>query len=152
MSKTVGGTPSSLLWLLFPAWILTIYLFVFPNKHEVDKYEKQFMAICKTPSGFSLFPARIHEIVLPRPGAVIREQQGAGRLPQFIFLWFLYWVCIAWTFQPRGLKVILIILMFIIWPGDRVHFIQSDPQIHPWVEGQKRSFQIEKRFAKESIS
>ena len=68
-----------------------LYLFVFHNKHQSDNYEKESRAICKTPSGFSLFPARIHEIVLPRPGAVIREQQGAGRLPQFIFLWFLYW-------------------------------------------------------------
>ena len=84
-------TPSGLLLLLFLAWILTFYLFVFHNKHQRDKYEKQIRAICKTPSGFSLFPAGIHEIVLPRPGAVIREQQGAGRLPQFIFLWFLYW-------------------------------------------------------------
>ena len=62
-------------------------MFVFHNKHQRDNYEKESRAICKTPSGFSLFPARIHEIVLPRPGAVIREQQGAGRLPQFIFLW-----------------------------------------------------------------
>ena len=69
-----------------------MFVFVFVSQQrQRDNYKKQSRAICKTPSGFSLFPARIHEIVLPRPGAVIREQQGAGRLPQFIFLWFLYW-------------------------------------------------------------